>query len=491
MADDTIARKELAVRIDDFLLHRLDPSVRRFGLRTFVPIPTWNRFDLGFKLLHLDAQRGIASEFAERIYAAHVAAFSLGDMTEPGQPGKTGILRYTEDFRSLLQGMQSTGFDAKRSLVPMANDGSLLNAGHRAACAISLGLPVVGVKTGLEPMIFDHAYFRRRGMSESDLDAGAMRMVAAMPNAAVALLWPAAHGRDHDAEAILGPLVYRKEVSLSMNGAHNLLARVCAGEPWLGDPALNFPGIRRKLMECFSGRDPLRVLIFDAPSRVERMALKENVRQIYEIAKGSIHITDTHSEAVELSRLLLNANSRHFLDHARPMTFAQTRTQVEALRRYLDGHCIPPSAVAADTGMVLGAYGLRAPCDIDVISDRPLPAGPVEQHDGRYRDVSVGDLLQDPAHHFSYFGLTFVSLWDVAALKRRRLAGADRADLLTIEPLLKVRSRQAPDRSIGLRLRIVHLRLRRGVIRFLFRIGIGPALRKIYRAARGRADRAD
>lgn len=486
MMEITASRAELEGRIDAFLLRQLDAAGNAFPLCEFVPGVTWNRFDLGFKLLYLDALRGQPSDFAARIYTAHIAAFSLGDMAEPGGQGKVGIDRFKADFATILQDIADNGFDPDQSLVPLARDGSLLNAGHRAACAIALGKSVTGVVTGLEPKIFDYRFFARRGISDDDLDACAMRLVEAMPHVAVALLWPAAHGGDKDVEALLGPLVYRRNVVLSLNGGHNLLARVYQGEPWLGDPADNFPGVKRKLMDCFSGSDDLRVLIFDAPPDVDRVALKDDVRAVYGIAKASVHITDTHAEAVEVSRLLLNRNARHFLDHGKPAKFAQTRRNVGVLKSYLTQHGIAPNAVAVDTGMVMGLYGLRAPNDIDVVASRPLPPGPVEQHDTPHREVGSGDILQDPARHFSYSGLKFVSLAEVAALKRKRLAGRDREDLLLIEPILSQSDNRGPQKPLSLRLHFFVLRVRRASIRLLFRLGIGTPLRRIYRRATGR-----
>jgi hypothetical protein len=486
MTPISVAWNELGGRIDDFLLRQLDKTTVDFPLDTFVPEPTWNRFDLGFKLLYLDALRGHSSAFADRIYAAHITAFSLGDMVEPGIGDKVGLDRFKSDFTAILEGLDLRGFDANQSLVPLARDGSLLNAGHRAACAIALRKPLIGVKTGLEPKLFDYRFFAGRGMTDDDLDAGAIRLIEAMPNVAVALIWPAAKGRDREVDDLLGPLVYRKSVSLSLRGGHNLLARVYRDEPWLGDPAKDYPGIRRKLIECFNGSDDLRVVIFDAPPDRDRTALKDKVRDIYGIAKSSIHMTDTHHEAIEVSRLLLNRNARHFMDHGKPMTFLQTRRNLDLIHDYLVQNDLSPRSVAVDTGMIMGLYGLRPPSDVDVVATDLLPPGPIEQHISPLRSKTPADILQDPALHFSWAGLTFVSLREVADLKAKRLAGRDREDLLLIAPLLVAYGAYKPAGPVKIRMLFFVLRFRRRVIRILFRIKIGAPLRRLYRKARGR-----
>jgi hypothetical protein len=323
-------------------------------------------------------------------------------------------------------------------------------------------------------------------MPPSDIDAAAVRLVEDMPHSRLAILWPAATGKTRAAEALLSPVIHQGSVSLTLQGGHNLLARVYDGEPWLGPAEAGFPGIRSKLMACFSGTDPLRILIIAPDEDTDIVSLKDRVRELYGIAKSSIHITDTHAEAVEISRLFLNRNSVHFLNTARPMAFAETRDRVATLSRYLDDNDLPRNSVAADTGMVLGAYGLRPPGDIDVIADRPLPPGPVELHGDTGREAGVTDLLQDPARHFTYFNLKFVSLAEVAALKRFRLAGRDRDDLLLIEPLLASATGADQPNPLRVELQMRWLRLRRGVIRTLMRAGVGEPLRRLYRRMRGR-----
>lgn len=480
MTDSTIARDELAGRLDEAILRQLPQNVKNYVLRRFVPVPTWNRFDLGFKLIGIRSISGERSAFADRCYEAHISAFSLGDMSEPGNEAKAGIDRFRDDFAEMHESLRAGGFDPARSLVPLASDGSLLNAGHRAGCAIDLGVPVVGVETELEPRQFDFRFFERRGMPADQLDAAAIRMVEAMPDAAVALLWPAARGRDREVERLIGPLVYRRAVTLTPAGGHVLLSRVYAGEPWLGRPEDDFPGIRNKLIPCFGAGGPLRVLVFDAPADRDRVQIKEQVRELFGVGKHSIHITDTHGEAVELAHLNFSPSARHFLDHGRPMAFSETRAGLNTLRGYMATSRLSPRDFAVDSGMVMGLYGLRPPGDIDVVAPSELTDGPVERHDTPHHSAAPSEILQDPDLHFRFAGISFVSLAEVAALKRRRLAGRDREDLLLISSLMS--GSAVARRSVGtsLRFRFAILRLRRKLIAVTMALGFGKQLRTIY-----------
>lgn len=388
------------------------------------PRLSWNRLDLAIKISYLQARVGTPPDFARETYDAHLAAFSLGDMTESGNAVKSGAQGFRAAFDTIADDIARDGFDPARGLVPLARDGSIPNGAHRTAAAMIAGRDVAVVETGLEPIRCDHAYFRQRGMAEDHLRAAALKYAELSPRATVALLWPAARGREREVEGIIGPLVYKRAVALTPNGAHNLLSQVYAHEPWLGLATENHSGVASKLSACFSGSEPLRVLLFDAEEVRDLVAMKDQIRALYGIGKHSIHITDSHAEALSISRRLLNPGSVHFLNHARPNRFAVVPEMVAGLKDHLARHGIPRAEAAVDFGLVLGAYGLREPGDVDFLCARAVPSeGRYEHHAPDRYDVPLGDLLQDSAHHFHFWDTKFLSLGHVVGMKRRR--GAD------------------------------------------------------------------
>ncbi len=475
-----VSRASLEGRVEPFLLRRMDAAQAEFAVQEVRPALSWNRLDLAFKLIWLESAFGTRSAFAEAIYAAHIAAFSLGDMREPGAERKDSLQAFTSQFRTLAEAIASRGFDESESLVPLARDGTILNGAHRAAAALFHDRALTAVVTGLEPIRYDFRYFRKRGMSDAHLEATALKYVERSPTAAIALLWPAAGDDGGAVERLLGPLVYETRTHLTPNGARNLLSQVYAGEPWLGPAEKNHPGIDAKLVPCFSGNRPLRVLMFDiAPGR-DLIALKDEVREVFGIGKHSIHITDTHAEAVAISRLLLNRQSLHFLDHARPNRFPETARMAQGFRAGLLQGGADPDRVAVETGMVLGAYGLRPAGDVDFLAAGEVPAiAGAERHEAALYPVGLGDLLQDPAYHFHFWGLKFVGLDLVAEMKRRRNAGRDAEDLALIGPLLAGRPGRSALESLRYRSRFAYSRLRRTGIRLLDRVGLKERARSL------------
>ncbi|SLN64326.1 hypothetical protein [Roseisalinus antarcticus] len=481
-----LTKAELAGRVEPFLLARMPDRPDGFALREYRPQVTAGRLDLGVKLAYLRSLDGPPGTFHEALYDAHIAAFSLGDMAEPGDVTKADLGTFKTRFAALAASIEAGGFDPDTTLVPLASDGTILNGAHRTAAAIHHGRPLVGVETGLDPVRYDHRFFRSRGMPEEAIDAAALAHVAAAPHAAVALLWPAAPNAEDKVEAILGPVAHRKAVRLSPRGGHNLMSQVYAGEAWLGPPEQDHPGIAAKMVPCFSGSQPLRVLVFDVAPGRDRIAAKEEVRALFGLGKHSIHITDTHAEAVDLARLLLNPSSVHMLNHAMPNRFVQVRRMAEDFRQLLDRSDMSPEEVAIDSGMVLGLYGIRAPSDLDYIAARPGPdAGEIEWHDGRRHGPAVADMLADPRNHLHYWGLRFVSLARVAEMKEQRRAGRDAEDLVQIAPLLRESSRGAAWRSLVYRLRFAQSRVRRTVIRGLGAVGLKEHVKTLRASLRG------
>lgn len=433
------------LRVED-VAGRIDPATHAalagrdasLAVKASIPPLTANRFDLAFKLMYLGDGQETRSAFAADAYAAHIRAFSLGRFEEPGDPGKTSLDDYLRSFAELVDALRAHGFDAGRSLVPLASDGSILNGAHRTACAIHLQTPVTTLATGLPPARYDFRYFRDRGVDEVFLDAAALAFMDHAEGCHLALVWPSAEGRDDEIEAILGDVAYRKPVALTSNGAHNLLAEVYSGESWLGPRDENYPGVRGKQVGCFARRGPVRAIVFQAQDIDEVRRRKEAVRSLFGLGKDALHITDTREEALRVARLLFNRNGVHFLNFARPNRFTSTAEDLARFSAFLDHHAVPRTSVAIDGGTVLAVYGLRPSNDVDYLGGPFSTDSRFENHEDYlpYHDLPLSELLDDPRNHFIYGGLKFLSLAQVAAMKRARGERKDRDDLALAGPIM-------------------------------------------------------
>jgi len=299
----------------------------------------------------------------------------------------------------------------------------------------------------------------------------------------LALVWPAAEGRDADLAALFGPGSSLGSVSLTYRGAHNLLVQCYRNETWLGPAVQEHPGVAKKLRSCFTGSGRLRLFSLRAEDLETVRDLKEKVRALFGIDKASVHITDTPEETVQLAGLLLNPNGVHFLDHARPFRFPGLSEHLARFRSALSERGLDPADYALDTGMVMAAYGLRAAADIDyVTAGTRFHAADIGPHDDTlvHHGVAPATLVHDPAYHFWFDGVKFISLAQVCAMKRNRGESKDAYDLLLAQRLEGGAGIFSADHR-----KLLALRLRRGLVRALDATGTKGLARRLIRRGRG------
>lgn len=478
--------------IEPFIYSRMpDPGTAEVGYRRLSL--TYNRFDVAFKLFYLQSlTTAKTSEFRRECYRKHIEAFSLGSYTEPGNPDKDSFHKYEEVLRQLLKEMQEHGFDAGKSLVPLARDGSILNGAHRTAVAIFLDKPVATVQTDLPPPAYDYRFFRERGVASEMLDAAAQTFIQYDNHCYLALVWPAAQGHDEQIEEILARVVYKKCVRLNYNGAHNLLSQTYQKEPWLGSAAQNYPGVKAKLTGCFPTFDNVRAYLFQADSLEQVFEKKERVRRIFNIEKHAIHITDTKEETLRIGRLLFSDNGVHFLNHGRPTAFMDFQRKLEIFKQELLARQCSAEDFVLDSGSVMATYGLRSANDVDYLTTAtPFKVPDVEHHirEIPHHEVSEAELVDNPQFYFWYNGLKFVSLQRLYIMKKNRAESKDAVDLALIKSLVKNNAFQA--RVLAARyvflLKKARLknRIRQYLVRTTKRLGLYNGARTLYKKLLG------
>ena len=387
---------------------------------------THNRFDLAFKLYFLQAlDMEQSSDYRELCYKQHIKAFSEGTYSEPNNPEKNSYQQFKIIFETLFNSIKIDGFDANKSLIPLAQDGSILNGAHRTAATIFFAQSASVLQTQLPPRIFDYLYFKQRGVPTAMLDAVAQTFIEYDPKCFLAIIWPAANGHDSEVEKILAHVVYKKSVKLNYNGAHNILAEAYQSEPWLGDEKNNFPGIKNKLVACFPNFKEVKVCLFKADNLEQVLQLKEQVRDLFNIGKHAIHITDSQEETLRLGRLLLNDNGVHFLNYALPRKFF-TGVISTAVRNV----AVEIEPVIWDERILMNLYGLQK-YDIKAAEQQTA----IDKYfDENFHDIN--ELIDHPKNYFWYKNRKYMALKTLLAMKVERNLPQDIKDIALIKPLM-------------------------------------------------------
>lgn len=449
---------------------------------------TWNRFDLAFKLIYLNLiVAGQKSEFRRSCYKEHIKAFSLGSYNEFGNTQKNSFEEFERAYSELVQSYKDGGFDSKKSLIPLSSDGSILNGAHRTSLSIYLNTPVITLNTEIPPAKYNYTFFKKRGVSLDALDFAAQTFADYDETSYLAFVWPAANGFSSKIEDSIGKIVYKKTITLTAIGAHNLLSAAYRNESWLGDKTKNYPGVIGKLAKCFPKLSPVRVFLFQADEIEQVLKIKEEIRSIFNIGKHSVHITDNSEETRRLSRIVFNKNSLHFINNAKPNKYPGFDEKINYFKEEIYKHGLTLGNYVLDSGMVMGAYGIRSPDDIDYLTDsRHIHADLIDHHVEclTHHDALEVDLVDDPSRHFYYEDVKLISLHQLYKMKTQRRNNKDIYDISKINGLIQAGYTENYVNQCIYSLRFIlarsHNIINRSLMVVLKKMGIYDFSRKIY-----------
>ncbi len=485
-----LTKDEIKPLIDSHLYPELIRDEYKVKVCKAIKLLTYNRLDLAFKLAYLSMREHHGS-YAGELYKDHIRALTLGSFQEYGNEEKNSFEQYLLDFNNISKNIENHGFDSTKTIIPISRDGSILNGAHRLASAIFYNKEVACIELETPPVQYNYDFFYKRSISNPNLEVAINQFIQTAENVYLAFIWPIATGKEREIESIFNKIVYKKNILLNLNGAHNLLSQVYAGEEWLGSIKNNFRGVGAKLSKCFTNSKHLRVVAFQSAGLAETLQMKEQVRALFNIGKHSIHITDTKEETSRLSQMIFNENSIHFLNYAKPYKFPSAHKQILEFKEFLVQNSISPALSLVDSSVVLALYGLRKAHDIDYLTlDEKKPTKQVniaEPHDSelRFHQRKKEDLILDSRLYFYFKGIKFISFNSLYEMKKNRAGKKDKIDCSIMEALIEKNQAKEITNILKQKLYYLHLRLRRYLllipIFILKRINMYDRVRDIFK----------
>ncbi|PML99403.1 hypothetical protein BCT63_20575 [Vibrio kanaloae] len=433
MSSKFVTQEKIDGRVDSFLIQE------GIQYKVFKEKPnklTFNRLDVAFKLLYLKLrERNI--RLAEEIYYSHIRAFSLGEYKERGCDTKNSKLDFIDTFNKIIDSIELSGFDSENSIIPISShDQSIINGSHRYSVTFNNHLLTTFVELDIKPSLYDYKFFKERGVEESILEMAVTEFIERSDDCYIAILWPTAKPNSK-VDEILGKLLYKKKISLSQQGAHNLLSIVYKGEPWLGEEKDNYPGIIGKQQHCFSGKEEIVLYAFQADDLSSVLRKKEEIRQLYGIGKHAIHITDNNLESIEVAQALLNENSIFFINNSNPNKYYDHNKYI--FDTVLDGNKKLDQVI--EGGSILSLFGLRLGRDIDVLAlgEECSKCDGIDIHNDlvKYHQMPIEDLVYDSRNYFYFNGVKFISIDRLKKFKINRNEAKDNADVSLIDSILE------------------------------------------------------
>jgi hypothetical protein len=409
-----------------------------------------NRFDLMAKYIYarfLDSQ--IDSNWGLRLYCEHIRAFN--NFQEPGSVEKMGQDVFIATFHSILKSIKENGFDEECSIIPVLDKNLILDGAHRTAACVLYNKEVACLPVNLissvdrEDFKYNYSYFREKGLSNLYSDAIALEYCKLKSNTYVVTVFPSAVGKDEQVKKVIqeyGEIIYEKSVHLFNESPINLIKHIYSNENWLGNWSNGFSGARAKAAACFRYDGMTRVFIIESDNLEKVVEAKAKIRELFNIDKHSVHINDTHEETIYLAQILLNDNSIHFLNYARPKNYEKFYQLLENYQKWLTEKNLDKEGFCIDSSAVMAAYGIREPGDLDFLHHGHeqiiLNQVGIESNNDKqpYHGKPVDDIIYNPENHFYYKGLKFATLDVIKNMKKNKRENKDIEDIYKIDKFL-------------------------------------------------------
>ena len=378
------------------------------------------RFDLIFKYLYVKNQ----NDYNREAYAENIRAFNGGHEINPsdGIP-KESIDDFIHSFDTLIDDISHNQFNQAKGEIPIQRNGDISDGAHRLAICAALGYDVVTRQAEeWRDDVFAYDFFRKRRMNPKIMDYGALEYVKLNPNAHIVNLHAITNpAQDEQVLEILekyGFVYYMKEVKLSLNGYGNL-KKISYGafwnrEPWIGDAFNGFAGAAAHARQSY-GNYPCRVFVFVCDDMESIAKAKAEIRALYNIGNYSVHINDTHEEAIWLAEAYFNENSLFWANNS-PMQYEDKRfdENIEHFKNVLRKGNAAIDDYCAVGSTPLNAFGVRHSNDIDYLTVSACKPKDkvVSPHDDQlvYYSKDAADIINNPINYFYYHGIKVYAL---------------------------------------------------------------------------------
>lgn len=383
--------------------------------RNPVDLLTHKRLDVIIKYLYAS---NLSSDYYKNAYKEHLRV--LNGFYER-DPRKSGFEDFDNTFKSIIN-------DTVDEPVPVNDEGHLANGSHRLASALFHQRPINTRNTNPNenyPVECDYKTFIKKGLSSHILKRSALEYAKLKSNTHVICLFPIAQTRFYEVMDIINEhcnIFYHSSETLNSRGQIGLIKEIYLKDGWA-----NEQGIQRKCDQCFMGKTNITFVLVDAKDLETVKEMKKKIRSLFNVGNHSVHINDTHEEAVRIAKTVFNDNSIHFLNNRKIATFSNYKK--------LMSDTSPNDNTVITGSTVLSLYGLRDCKDIDLIYHENAPVDSHNQYLETHYKLSVDDIVNDPRNHLYYNGYKYVSLDVIKNMKTVRNEKKDIVDVQLIQSI--------------------------------------------------------
>jgi hypothetical protein len=283
---------------------------------------TANRIDLVVKYYYIECrEKNNNFEFAKELYIKHIEAFSDGTFSEQGNSNKNSIEKYLQVFNSLIDDFKINGYKEDISIIPIGKNYALLDGSHRTACAAYFNQKIKVIQFNHLFVDYGFNFFRKRLLDDIYLDFISTKYIILKDNIYVLFVWPkiTKHKDNKMVYEILNDkcnIIYNRKFKMESKEFGNLLYHVYKDEHWIGYKKNSFKGLTKKTEQCYDKNGLVEIFLVDCTYVEILTKIKEELRNLFEIGKDSIHSTDTKKETIEiLNYIFAEKYKGNFIDN--------------------------------------------------------------------------------------------------------------------------------------------------------------------------------
>ncbi|HGH6046433.1 TPA: hypothetical protein AB5H48_002878 [Vibrio mimicus] len=385
---------------------------------------TSGRFDLFFKILYLDMLE-IGDPRACEIYDKHIYIITEGVVKEKGNANKNSYDAFRKEFISIYENIKTAGFCSDKSIIPIGNDGNILDGAHRVASSIKCNVEVLTIDLDAQCKHYDYKYFIDNGMPDEYCEIALKNGLKYIKDVNLACIWQG----DSLLELLSNnsDIYFVKSISSTYTSVKNLVVEFYSGESWIGDIGNSFSGADGKVIPCVSKEKNIHLVWFK--SNLNLLVLKENLRKKVGVGKHSIHITDNYEQCMVHSKFLLSQAFKLLINN-----FSYNSSICIDYLKKLNNEDIPSSAVLSGSA-ILALSNKRKSSDVDYFYDEKVD-GEVSHithnYFAQYLPYNKELMFNNDLFTFKFLGYSFLDLWSIIEFKKIRNEEKDIIDIKLI-----------------------------------------------------------
>ncbi|MBG2914140.1 ParB N-terminal domain-containing protein [Proteus terrae] len=441
-----------------------------------------NRIDIPIKIKYIDSIiKNNNISYFRSIYRKTISYFSDDLFFEPGDSEKNSFQDFDNTFLELYNDIKEHGFLLEKGVIPLSQDGIVLDGAHRIAIAYLLGIDIPTIRLKIKSPNFGIDFFKRKGATQEEILNFIRINILYNKNLRVAIIWPYNNSRLEDIKKLYPAILHTENIDLNLNGVRNLCLLCYSEESWVGDYSNKWAGIKNKADFCYIQNKKTIFFIYETNSNQNDIYLKEKVRNLSDGSKNNIHTTDNIEETQYILNILLRKEASLLLNNLNLKVLSR-------IEKIIINKKIDKNKILITGSSVLSLLNIRNNNDIDILHDESIHIGDssILGSHNKYNHLYVNDikyLIADPFFHYNILGTKFIDLSNILFFKKNRNEQKDIIDIKLIKKhidedrkniiYLKIKE------SINRKSRILYFRYRQYMVDFLKKTNLFNLAKKI------------